>query len=142
MNTTYHWRAYTSNLLSIEFFSLIKRHLIKDGVFAFNTTASPDAFKTATLKFKHAYVFKNFVVAAEFDWLKKLTKAVSYKILANLKLNNHPLFPEDKSSIIHEYLHPSINTIEDIEAKLKPIREPEIITDQNLLTEYKYGRDL
>ena len=81
-------------------------------------------------------------MAAEFDWRKKLTKAVSYKILANLKLNNHPLFPEDKSSIIHEYLHPSINTIEDIEAKLKSIREPEIITDQNLLTEHKYGQDL
>ncbi len=142
MNTTYHWRAYTSNLLSIEFFNLLKQHLNKGGVFAFNTTASPDAFKTATIKFKHAYVFENFVVAADFDWRKKLTEHASYKLLANLKLNNNGLFPEDKISLIHEYLHPPIKTIQEIETELQPIRKPEIISDQNLLTEYKYGQGL
>ena len=59
MNTTYHWRAHTANLLSQEFLGLLKSHMNRNAVLEFNTTSSPDALKTVESIFKHAYLYQS-----------------------------------------------------------------------------------
>ncbi|MBK8336146.1 MAG: fused MFS/spermidine synthase [Sterolibacteriaceae bacterium] len=52
MNTTWHWRANSSMLLSREMMQLVSRHLSGQGVVAFNATGSTDAFLTASAGFQ------------------------------------------------------------------------------------------
>src|SRR3569833_2370674 len=40
MNTTFHWRAHSSNLLSVEFVTILGQHLKPGGVLFYNTTSS------------------------------------------------------------------------------------------------------
>ena len=47
MNTTFHWRAHTTNLLSEEFLRLARAHLRAGGILHYNTTGSEDALKRA-----------------------------------------------------------------------------------------------
>src|SRR3990167_8005197 len=72
MNTTYHWRAYTSSLLSKNFLNLLKNHIRPKGIIAYNTTGSLEAFKTSTTLSPHAYLYENFVIISDFDWRQKL----------------------------------------------------------------------
>jgi len=64
-NTTFHWRAHASNLLSREFMELIRSHLSPGGVFYFNPTASAEAMHTAFAVFPHGCRFVNFVMASD-----------------------------------------------------------------------------
>lgn len=65
MNMTWHWRAHSTNLLSREFFTLVRRHLVPGGLFFFNTTASLDACRTAIDVFPHTFRVSNFVAGSD-----------------------------------------------------------------------------
>lgn len=142
INTTYHWRAYTANLLSQQFLQLVKAHMNKDAVLEFNTTQSPDAVVTAQSVFNHAYLYENFIIAADFDWRKKLFTAAAENKLASLQLNGKPLYHGDHK-LIHKHLQEPIAT-ENSAAPWCDMfgRKIEIITDMNIINEYKYGRTL
>ncbi|MEO6572372.1 MAG: spermidine synthase, partial [Polyangiaceae bacterium] len=80
MNTTWHWRAHITNLLSQEFLGLARAHLNPGGIHYFNTTSSPDAQRTAALFFPYAMRVINFIAVSDspfaFDvgrWEKILT---------------------------------------------------------------------
>jgi spermidine synthase len=51
MNTTFYWRAFSTNLLSVEFYQQVRKHLTPEGVLMFNPTGSDDAVAT----FLHAF---------------------------------------------------------------------------------------
>ncbi|MEO8400773.1 MAG: hypothetical protein ABI597_03115 [Gammaproteobacteria bacterium] len=143
MNTTHYWRAYSSNLLSREFVSILRQHMNKNAVLSYNTTDSPDAFKTATTLFKHAYLYQNFVIAADFDWRIKLHEKNAENKLAKLQLNGKRLFPTNSESLIRSFLQHQTYAISEIERIYSYFdRDIKIITDRNLLTEYKYGKNL
>jgi len=143
MNTTYYWRAYTSNLLAREFLQLVKTHLRPEGIFTYNTTNSPDALKTAADVFQHAYLYENFAVAADIDWRKKLQGLNAIKILSSLHLDGKPLFPPHSEKLISSFLNEPIITLSQLQTQYAALgRELEVITDQNLITEYKYGKGL
>lgn len=59
-NTTFHYRAMATNLLSQEFFTLIREHLNEGGVFYFNTTKSDRAYRTIFESFKFGARFHSF----------------------------------------------------------------------------------
>ncbi|MCG2583180.1 methyltransferase domain-containing protein [Massilia sp. TS11] len=65
MNTSYHWRANMTNLLSAEFLILCKQHLKEGGVMYYNTTGSRDVIRTAAAVFKHVVTYSNFVAASD-----------------------------------------------------------------------------
>jgi len=65
MNTTWHWRAHITNLLSTEFMQLARGHLAQGGLFYFNTTSSPDVQKTAATVFPHAMRVYNFMAVSD-----------------------------------------------------------------------------
>jgi spermidine synthase len=135
MNTSYHWRAYASTLLSREFLLILKAHLQQDGVLSYNATGSPFALRTADHVFLHAYLYENFVIAADFDWRKRLLAPGAIAALASLNDHGKPVFPAGSEDLIKHYLSEKI-----VSDKNTP--ESEIITDDNLITEYKYGRTL
>jgi predicted membrane-bound spermidine synthase len=139
MNTTWHWRAYTSMLLSQEFLRLLRSRMTPDGLAAFNTTDSPDALYTAASVFPHAYLYDNFAVCASFDWRALLGVPASVEVLLGVKRGTTLFFSESDRPLLSAFLSPShIATADQVAAKTP--RPLEIITDRNLITEYRYGR--
>jgi spermidine synthase len=53
MNTTFHWRAHASNLLSVEFLQLVRKHLNPGGVHFYNPTESARVFATGLAVFPY-----------------------------------------------------------------------------------------
>jgi len=64
-NTTWHYRANVTNLLSAEFLELARDHLNVGGIFFYNTTDSPRVQRTGCLIFAHGARFTNHMVASE-----------------------------------------------------------------------------
>lgn len=143
MNTTWHWRAYASNLLSKDFLHIVKNSLAKEGIVYYNTTQSLDAYYTAQNVFKYVYQYKFMLLASS----SKVTISAS-TIQKNLcQLENYvtkkSIFSGQKqcqqaTDIImnNQLLH-----YEDIDMSSLS-REPQLITDNNMVTEYKYGKGL
>ena len=143
MNTTWHWRAYSSNLLSKDFMTLLNTHLNPEGVLFYNSTNSLDAYHTARSVFPYVYKYKNFVMASQQTIDAKyphipdqLCQLIDHK-------TQKPLFPDHASctkaaeEITKNEFIP-YNAIDFSQLH----REPEIITDDNMITEFKYGKGL
>src|SRR5262249_55941944 len=64
-NTTWHFRANVSNLLSAEFLELIREHLEPAGAFFYNTTGSDRVQRTGCLAFAHGARFTNHMVVSD-----------------------------------------------------------------------------
>lgn len=64
-NTTFHWRANASNLLSREFLQLVRGHLKPGGVYYFNTTGGIRTEKTACDEFPHALMVLNCLAVSD-----------------------------------------------------------------------------
>jgi spermidine synthase len=83
-NTTFHWRAHVTDLLSADYLRIIRRHLIHGGAFYYNTTDSDDVLRTGTAVFPYALRVMNFLAVSDSPlvvdteaWRKAL---VSYRI--------------------------------------------------------------
>lgn len=138
MNTTFHWRANITNLLSTEMMELVRRALAPDGIFAFNTTNSFDAFYTASESFPHAYLFRNFVYAANHDFRQQLPNLNAR--LKQFQLDGRSLLPEtpQNDEAIGKLTSVKFISIEQItDIFPRPLQR---ITDQNMITEFRFGR--
>ncbi len=96
MNTTYHWRSNTTNLLSADFLALARQHLKPNGVIYYNTTGSYDVVYTAASVFKHVTMFSSFVAASDapFD----MTVDERYRALMRFKdASGVPVFERDEA---------------------------------------------
>lgn len=141
MNNTWHWRAYSTNLLSHEFMVLLKGVMKKGGVATFNTTGSIDVLRTASESFPFSYKYLNFAYVSDMD----LRKA-KQENRGELCLLSARYFPDQNCSnrkyldaIDNMYERPFVDAgaaafSSDLE------RSPEVISDNNMITEYKYGR--
>lgn len=136
MNTTFHWRSNVTLLLSSEFLSTLRDRLEPGGLLSFNATGSLDALYTASRVFRHAYRYDNFVYAAAHDFrpLKETPEALqSYR-----KLYYDGAVPNGGESRLRSFL--SMPFIDYAHARLAAGREGELITDGNMITEFRYGR--
>jgi spermidine synthase len=136
MNTTFHWRSNSTNLLSKEFLELCKQHLNTGGVVYYNTTGSQDVVYTAAHVFNHVTMYTNFVAASDapFDMTMEEKKN---NLLNFLDSDKTPLFYRD------ERYRRTLNQL--VEQELKDIRQETrdqknrwLITDDNMAVEYKY----
>jgi spermidine synthase len=83
-NTTFYWRAHITNLLSVDYLRIVRRHLSPGGVFYYNTTDSDEVLHTGTTVFPYALRVMNFLAVSDSPlavdtaaWRKAL---VSYRI--------------------------------------------------------------
>lgn len=90
MNTTFHWRAHATNLLSTEFLRLIRQHLKPGGIQYYNTTSSPEAQQTGSTEFPYALRVSNFLAVS--DSPITLDKRLWRSILAKYKIDGRPVF--------------------------------------------------
>ena len=65
MNTTFHFRAHVSNLLSVEFLQLVHQHLKPGGIEYYNTTRSEEAQLAATKVFPYAVRVSTFIAVGD-----------------------------------------------------------------------------
>jgi spermidine synthase len=83
-NSTFHFRANASNLLSTEFLALVKAHLNPGGIFFYNTTDSDRVQRTGCLAFAHGARFVNHLVVSEmpiaWDFARWRRTLESYRI--------------------------------------------------------------
>ncbi len=68
-NTSWHWRGHITNLLSEEYFALVRARLSPGGVFFFNTTHAPAAMVTACRSFRSGFRFSNFMYVSDAERL-------------------------------------------------------------------------
>ncbi len=137
MNTTFHWRNNATLLLSQEYLAILKQRLLPGAVLAFNATGSLDALKTAAHVFPYARRYNNFVYAAEWDFtaLPKSQAAMEkYKVLM---IAGQPAFASTSKRPEQFLTSPFYDVQQD--AKTRG-RQPEVISDVNMISEFRYGR--
>ena len=83
-NTTWHFRANVTNLVSREFLELIKPHLTRGGIFFYNTTDSDRVQRTGCLAFPYGARFTNHMVVSQtpiaWDFARWRRVLEAYKI--------------------------------------------------------------
>lgn len=137
MNNTWHWRAYSSLLLSREFFTQLKQHMAPNAIVAFNSTYSQDAFLTANSVFGHAYRLSNFIYAAKHPLGEQFAREGNIQMLDGFKIQGHRMFSLESEMPAKIMDLPFLN----YEKSRRGFeRASEIVSDENMLTEFKYGK--
>lgn len=138
-NTTFHWRAYTSMLLSAEHFTQVGRLLNDDGIFTANTTSSFDVYATAMAVFPHVARHYNFAYMSRRPLIKH---AEAEALLRRCTIDGRPAFGEEAFGPKGLATQLATEPLESAQAHLSrshPPYKPGIITDLNLLTEFRHG---
>jgi spermidine synthase len=135
-NTTFHWRANAGNLLSFDYFSELKQHLNPGGMMMANATGSIDVFATAHAVFPYAYRYANFVYASGQPLVLELARLRDI-----LRPDGQPFVLDigggGSSSVAALLTTARLEPVDEFLARLH--EKGGIITDDNLLTEYRDG---
>jgi spermidine synthase len=89
-NTSFHWRANATNLLSVDFLRLIRQHLKPGGVFFYNTTGSEEAQLTGATVFPYALRVVNFLAVS--DSPIQVDRERWKRTLAAYRIDGKPVF--------------------------------------------------
>lgn len=143
MNTTYHWRANITNLLSVQFMQLAAARLAPGGLIAFNATGSGDALATAAAVFPHAHRWSNFVYASDHDFRPMLSDPEAARRVTALRIDGRPLLapdrPEDRRAVERLLAQPFTSLAQVASETPRPL---EVIDDMAMQTEFRHGRGL
>ncbi len=146
MNTTLHWRANASNLLSREFLELVRRHLAPGGVYFYNATYSPEAMATAVRVFPYAIAIGSFIAVS--DSPLQLDRQRWSDVLARYTIDGKPLFDLTKerdrrrfAEVLHmtETMDQAVDgmlSLESAEHMRQRTRSVRTITDDNMGPEW------
>lgn len=148
MNTTHNWRANSSNLLSVEFLQLLRKHLNRGGVAYYNTTSSGEVQRTGATAFSYALRISNFLAVSDspIDFDRELCK----RVLMTYTIDNRLVFdpsslayrmalehvvelPYSNREKVGHYIDESLETRSSLLARLRGGR---LITDDNMGTEW------
>lgn len=148
-NTTWHWRAHSTNLLSREYVELVRRHLRAGGIYHFNTTESPEAYKTAFSTFPHGLRFYNFATVSDAPIVPDRDRW--REALLAWRIDGRPVLDPSRSA--HRARLDTLLALTDMRAagadptafmRLEPresvlarLQGARVITDDNMATEWK-----
>jgi SAM-dependent methyltransferase len=96
MNTTWHWRAFAGNLLSVEYLNLARKVLKPNGIVYYNGTGSPEAARTAAMTFPHAVRFATMILASEQPIHIDIPRWEA--VLRQYRLDGKPVVGNDQAS--------------------------------------------
>jgi spermidine synthase len=148
-NTTWHFRANVTNLLSGEFLELVRAHLNAGGIFFYNTTDSARVQRTGCLAFAEGTRFTNHMVVASgpiaWDFSRWRRTLESYRI------DGRPVFDpsraEDRATL-DRLMAIETSATSNAPASDRPIEScPDIlarttgkrvVTDDNMGSEWRY----
>lgn len=153
-NTSFHFRANASNLLSAEFLALVGEHLNPGGTLFYNTTSSDRVQRTGCLAFAHGARFTNHLLVSASPitwdfvrWRRILeayridgkavfdpTRAEDRAVLDRLMAMEASLAPEAKREVYRP-----LEPCPDVLARTAGKR---IVTDDNMGTEWRYSLGL
>ncbi len=133
MNTPHHYRSMVSNLLSKEFLELSKSRLSPDGVVFFNATNSPDGLFTGAQIFKRITRYANLFMGTDSEVV--LDKKERLRVLKED-------FHYRRSGVSQIEFEKKLEKVaskdfSDIGPILRKRKDLSLITDDNMLTEYK-----
>lgn len=146
MNTTFHWRAHSTGLLSMDFMQIVRAHLNPGGFLFFNATGSDDVQKTALTAFPYGMRVYNCVVAGDspitFD--KERLRVV----LESFRLDGEPVIDlqtEVGRTLMTEMLDygdtlsrpPEEEGLESRDSVLRRTQTASLITDDNMIPEWR-----
>lgn len=136
MNTTWHWRAHITNLVSREFLEMVRGHLLPGGVFYFNTTWSEDVQRTAATVFPHALRVNNFVAVS--DSPIDFERGRFRRSLEGLRIEGRPaldLGSADDRELLESLL--AYGDLEGRDALLARTAKASVVTDDNMVPEWR-----
>ncbi len=143
MNSSFHWRANITNLLSVEFMRLARAHLNPGGMLFYNTTFSPQVLATGIAEFPYALRVSSFLAVS--DSPLKLDKDRWRAVLSAYRIDGRPVFdlshPAQQAAmarVLHladELDQPkgNLESRASLAARLKGVR---LVTDDNMATEW------
>ncbi len=147
-NTTWHFRANVTNLLSTEFLELAKARLAPGGVMFYNTTGSERVQRTACVAFPYGARFSNHMVVSSspiaWDFPRWKRSLASYTIDGKpvLDLSRAP----DKAKLdslmafetgLHANAYTEHAMIEPCSSILARTADREMVTDDNMGDEWR-----
>ena len=147
MDTIYHHRAHSTNLLSVEMMDLASALLKPDGLLYFNTTYSEEAQRTGAIKFPYGYRFGPMMAVSNGPI--KLDKERWRQVLENYKLDGKPVLDLTKPEAIKRLkeILAYVDTLPGIPVKYERMETREvllertkalsIVTDDNMVTEWR-----
>ena len=145
-NTSFHFRANATNLLSLEYLKLVKRHLNPGGIFFYNTTGSQRVQKTACTVFPHGARFTNHMVVSEtpIDWnFSRWRNALkSYTVDGKPAFDpNNAVHQSHIDSLMNEYRLGG-TMVSECPDLISATTDSALITDDNMGTEWRYHLNL
>jgi spermidine synthase len=147
MNTSYHWRSNTSNILSTDFLQLIRQHLNPGGVDLYNTTDSDEVLATGLKIFPFGLRMANFMVVS--DAPLKLDAKRWFDVLSHYSIDGKPVFDlsqEQHRQRLAEVMSmattidrdvPGFFTLESAAHIRSRTSQVRVITDDNMGTEWR-----
>jgi spermidine synthase len=137
MNTTLHWRGHATNILSVEFMNIARKHLRPGGVFYFNTTDSYDVQLTAAKTFPHFLRLTNFVAVSDDPF--QFDRARWRWLLETMKMDDGPVLDlsrEEDKKVFDDLL--GFNDMEPAWSILDRYAKTQtVVTDDNMVVEWR-----
>jgi spermidine synthase len=146
MNTTFHWRAHSTSLLSTDFMEIARAHLEPGGFLYFNATSSADVEKTAMSAFPHGMRSYNCVAVSDSPIV--FDKERFRRVLLAYRLDGEPVVdtstPQGERLMrdMLEYADtlekpPEEEGLESRESILRRTASATVITDDNMVPEWR-----
>lgn len=151
MNTTFHWRAHSSSLLSTEFLQLMRAHLKPGGAALYNTTWSPEVQRTACVVYPHVVRIINNVWVSDAPLMPDRNRwrdtLLAYRIEGRPVLDPadswHAMRLQEVLGMIDELVKPvpAAYGMESRGSILARTQGRRVVTDDNMGTEWFLNRD-
>ena len=149
MNTSFNWREHMSNLLSVQFLQLARRHMTSGGIFYYNTTASPEVLLTGATVFPYALRVVNFLAVSDTPIVVDPEELA--RTLRAYQIDGRPVLDPNRradSERLNQmvamtrrfnsdlgFQYPSMEYAESIRARYRGAR---LVTDDNMGTEWMH----
>lgn len=133
MNTTFHWRAYVSFLVSKEMLATFKNHLTPKGILYYNTTFSKRIIVTALKTFPFVFQVGNFIACAK---QKFIFNPEQFKnTLLNYTINGEKIFKPNM-----KMLKTLVNTTRKLTNNKLDLHTYRLLTQQQLIKETQHTK--
>lgn len=128
-NTTYHYRAHATNLLSREYFELCRKRLKPGGLLFYNTTHSLDAQRTGLAVYRHARLLHHGMYVSDTPLPRDPARFA--RTLAAWTIDGRPVAtPEEAAEIVAHAGWLDREAVEEL------TKNAEVITDDNMACEW------